>query len=431
MRRYNNCTNVQECTQSCVFGVHVVGEDGKIADPLEDLCRGCFRCVVECPDLAISVELNPEFQKMGNTYYTPDRIRTIYFESQSGRVPVSGTGYGGPFAGKGFDGIWFDFSEIVRPTRDGIHGREYISTSVDLGRNNPYLTFDEEGNLTTSPPNLVEIPLPMIIDPPLDCSGKNNRLPLAVAKAAEELGTFVIMPLKNYDEELTPYLQNIIPRFNPGEIETAELIIQNARIVEVELGNDASSISECLQEIKRMNPAVLISFFISFEENSPETAVELVNAGADIIHFGVDDEVIEQDPDFITAAIRRVHNMLVEKNMREKISLITSGGIAEAAHVPKSIILGDDAVCVGIPYQIALGCTVCNDRNHAADCLLNVGADDVDWAAQRIINLLGAWRDQLLEVLGGMGLREVRRQRGEMGRIMLFQDLEARIFGGN
>ena len=32
-------------------------------------------------------------------------------------------------------------SEIVRPTRDGIHGREYISTSVDIGRKLPHLAF--------------------------------------------------------------------------------------------------------------------------------------------------------------------------------------------------------------------------------------------------------------------------------------------------
>ena len=36
--------------------------------------------------------------------------------------------------GAGFDSMWTDMSEIVRPTRDGIHGREYINTSVDLGR---------------------------------------------------------------------------------------------------------------------------------------------------------------------------------------------------------------------------------------------------------------------------------------------------------
>jgi hypothetical protein len=61
---------------------------------------------------------------------------------------------------------------------------------------------------------------------------------------------------------------------------------------------------------------------------------------------------------------------------------------------------------------------------------LRIQSQDVEWAVQRIANLVGSWRDQLLEVLGGMGLREVRRQRGEMGRAMFYNDLEAKIFGG-
>ena len=59
----------------------------------------------------------------------------------------TGAGYRGPFTGPGFDGMWTDMSEIVRPTRDGIHGREYISTSVELGRKLNHLTFDEKGQL--------------------------------------------------------------------------------------------------------------------------------------------------------------------------------------------------------------------------------------------------------------------------------------------
>ena len=37
---------------------------------------------------------------------------------------------------------------------------------------------------------------------------------------------------------------------------------------------------------------------------------------------------------------------------------------------------------------------------------------------------MGAWHSQLLEVLGAMGIREVRRLRGETGRGMFFEDLE-------
>ena len=58
---------------------------------------------------------------------------TTWNQADAGKIPVSGAGYRGRFHGPGFDSIWTDMSEIVRPTRDGIHGREYISTSVDIG----------------------------------------------------------------------------------------------------------------------------------------------------------------------------------------------------------------------------------------------------------------------------------------------------------
>ena len=115
--------------------------------------------------------------------------------------------------------------------------------------------------------------------------------------------------------------------------------------------------------------------------------------------------------------------------MRDRITFVSAGGIAEASHVPKSIILGADVVSVGLAYQIALGCRACHGKAHVACCPINVGDGDVEWAAQRISNLMSSWRDQLLEVLGGMGLREVRRQRGETGRVMFNRELDDRIFG--
>ena len=48
--------------------------------------------------------------------------------------------------------------------------------------------------------------------------------------------------------------------------------------------------------------------------------------------------------------------------------------------------------------------------------------------AQRLVNLVGAWNNQLLEVLGAMGMREVRRLRGEVGRAMFMEDLDKEIF---
>ena len=53
---------------------------------------------------------------------------------------------------------------------------------------------------------------------------------------------------------------------------------------------------------------------------------------------------------------------------------------------------------------------------------------DLPWGVQRVVNLMGAWRNQLLEVMGAMGIREARRLRGEIGRSMWFEDLEREAF---
>jgi ferredoxin len=427
VKRYNNCTNVQECTQACVYGVHEITKDGQIAEAIQDLCRGCYMCVLKCPRSAISIERNSEFEKLGNSYFSPDRIKTIHFEAETGRVPVSGAGYSGPFAGKGFDSFWFDFSEIVRPTRDGIHGREYISTSVDLGRRLDFLRFDHKQKLVSQVPKTIEIPLPAVFDAPLSCRTIQN-LQLALAKAAAELKTFAIVKAGEYSSDLALYGANLIPRIRSDEINAFESLVKASQIVEVEL-NDGD-IEDSLRKAKEINPSALVCFYFPYDEKAPETADAIVKAGGDIIHFCVKDEDAERDPDVIKKAIWSVHSYLVDKRNRGNVTLIFSGGIAEAAHVPKSIILGANAVAVGIAYQVALGCKVCHGNVHAEDCLMSIEDDDVEVAVQRIINLMGAWRDQLLEVLGGMGLREVKRQTGEVGRAMFYEDLEARIFGG-
>jgi glutamate synthase domain-containing protein 2 len=47
---------------------------------------------------------------------------------------------------------------------------------------------------------------------------------------------------------------------------------------------------------------------------------------------------------------------------------------------------------------------------------------------QRLLNLFASWRDQMLEILGAMGLREVRRLRGEIGRAMFQRELAREAF---
>ena len=106
----------------------------------------CLRCVQNCTRGVVTRTINPEFRWLGDSYWKPEILLSLWYQSETGKIPVSGAGYRGPFSGPGFDAMWTDMSEIVRPTRDGIHGREYISTSVDLGAKVRDLAFDEQGS---------------------------------------------------------------------------------------------------------------------------------------------------------------------------------------------------------------------------------------------------------------------------------------------
>ena len=134
---------------------------------------------------------------------------TLCKQAEDGKVPVSGAGYRGPFTGTGFDSMWTDMSEIVRPTRDGIHGREYINTSVDLGRRLNHLVFDAEGQLMSKIPDTVDMSLPIIFDIPAE--KLTPSIKLSMVKAAAELNTFVMMPAADITADFEKHSDNIIP----------------------------------------------------------------------------------------------------------------------------------------------------------------------------------------------------------------------------
>jgi glutamate synthase domain-containing protein 2 len=121
---------------------------------------------------------------------------------------------------------------------------------------------------------------------------------------------------------------------------------------------------------------------------------------------------------------------LVDDSTRQKINLVFSGGIAMAEHMAKAIICGADGVVVDNQLLVALECRLCYRCREGLSCPVKIEDDiDPDWGSQRIVNLMGAWHSQLIEVMGAMGIREARRLRGEVGRSMWFEDLETENFG--
>jgi glutamate synthase domain-containing protein 2 len=119
---------------------------------------------------------------------------------------------------------------------------------------------------------------------------------------------------------------------------------------------------------------------------------------------------------------------LVKASVRQRINILVSGGIALAEHVNKSIICGADGVTIDLPLLIAMECRLCGRCREGLSCPVKFEDIDDGYGRDRIVNLMAAWRNQMLEMLGAMGIREARRLRGEVGRSMWFEDLEKESF---
>ena len=114
---------------------------------------------------------------------------------------------------------------------------------------------------------------------------------------------------------------------------------------------------------------------------------------------------------------------------RDEVTLIASGGIAQPEHMAKAIICGADLVAIDIPLMLALECRLCGECRRGEPCADRLGRRRLDYAVRRMENLIGRLAPAVIEVLGAMGIREVRRLRGETGRAMFFEDLEREAFG--
>jgi ferredoxin len=426
--RNDACLNCGRCMTHCIYDVHKRDSDDPriMSDPVNHLCKNCFSCIQNCPHHALEMVMNKEFEKLGNTYWTPQIIHTIWNEAEEGKIPVFGAGYRGRFRGSGFDDIWTDMSEIVRPTRDGIHGREYIATLVDLGRKLPWISDFRRLNL----PNSYEIQIPMLFDTsPLGISSRSIVLP--IIRAAHKLGTFALLDIKNYGNELKPYLKSIALRCSLDKITNLDQYPwKEVNFIEIVLPPkfSVSELEFALKKLKSENQTSLISLALTDLSLSKGIFKQFKKERADILNFHADNNGISFEGNiFICESIRKLHLDLVKERMRDEVTILAKGGIAAAEHVPKIIICGADAAVLDLSLLVAAGCRVCKGCK-LDDCPAELAKLDPEIAEQRIINMICAWRDQLLEILSAMGIRDVRRLRGEKGRAMFYEEIERESF---
>ena len=427
----------RDCVKrTCVYGIFK--ENYKHLSAMDEpeylyTCQSCFRCVQECTRGIFSRVIDPDYRTLGDDYWSPDIIHRLWYQAHTGKIPVSGAGYRGPFVGNGFDAMWTDMSEIVRPTRDGIHGREYINTCIEISRRMTPLVFDENLDLVVEVPPILEIPIPLLFQLPEDLI-LNEQVLMSAAKAAQALGTLLIVRPEDCGKVLIPYAENLIPRLTCGNYTHYENLIRQSRVVELDY---ASDIEKAVAGIRALMPKMVIIVRMPLDSQAASLAAELGHYDVDTIHLYADEygnQLASETPRFLKEMIREVHLELVGTSVRQKINLVFSGGIAMAEHMAKAIICGADGVIVDRPLLIALECRLCYRCRENLPCPVKI-EDDINpgWGSQRMINLMSAWHGQLIEVMGAMGIREARRLRGEVGRSMWFEDLEmenfAPIFG--
>jgi glutamate synthase domain-containing protein 2/Na+-translocating ferredoxin:NAD+ oxidoreductase RNF subunit RnfB len=425
---WDGCLGCLECVKqsACIFDVF----DKPSFDLLgatrdeEALCVGCMRCVQECKNAILLRAKNPEFEALGDAYWRPAVIESIWHQAETGVIPVSGAGYGGPHSGPGFDAMWTDMSEIVRPTRDGIHGREYISTAIDLGRRPARLRFGPGQELLTSMPPLRAISVPLVLDrPPLAaCASAVGKV---LARAAVTLDTLAVAGFHEAAGPLAEHQRHLLVQIGPRD-DPARL--PDVAAVELE---DGPLLEGRVAELQQRHPALILVVRLALDEAAAARALALVDLGVGVIHLqaSADGKGRGGRADtFQTDLMREVHGRLVEGALRERVSLLVTGGIALPEHLAKAILCGADGVGLGLATAVAMECRLCRRCQMGQPCPVELERVEVGWGARRVVNLVGAWHAQLIEILGAMGLREARRLRGELGRAMFFEDLERESF---
>jgi hypothetical protein len=271
----------------------------------------------------------------------------------------------------------------------------------------------------------------------LDMPSEKHTLPQLdpfILETARQTGLIAIISSRKWGtikmENKEDYLNNIALFLDPGGPEIPDRILSKTRLIEIPDGNDVVKRS---QHLKRNIPGCITAVRVPLDGNGSKRVEDLSQSGIDTFHLVADmngNETGTDRPRFIKDAIREIHEMLIQNERRDEVTLIAGGGIALAEHVAKAIICGADLVSINIPLMIAVECRLCEKCNPGDYCPSRLDREiDFNYGSGRMINLIGAWYWQMVELMGAMGMREARRLRGDVGRAMFKDELEEEIYG--
>ena len=469
IRDQDRCISCRVCERQCANDVHSFDSDSKLMLSDETKCVDCQRCVSLCPTHALKiVENDCVFRKIAN--WQAPLIKEVYKQAASGGVLLSSMGNPNPLPVY-WDRILINASQVTNPSIDPL--REPMETRVFLGKKPSKIKRNADGSLdTTLPPQLV-LETPVMFSA-MSYGSISYNAHESLARASHELGIFYNTGEGGLHEDFYKYGPNTIVQVASGRFGVHEDYLNTGAAIEIKMGqgakpgigghlpgakivgdvsrtrmipegtdaispaphHDVYSIEDLrqlvysLKEATRYQKPVIVK--VAAVHNIAAIASGIARSGADIIAIdgfrggtGAAPTRIRDNVGIpIELALASVDRRLRDEGIRNNVSLVVGGSIRSAADVVKAIALGADACYIATAALLALGCHLCRTCQ-TGKCNWGIATQrpelvkrlNPNIGSEHLVNLLTAWRHEIKELMGGMGINSIETLRGN--RLML------------
>ena len=469
IRNTERCINCRVCERQCANEVHSFDTERKRMISDETKCVDCQRCVSFCPTRALKiVKTNCTFR--GNANWQPDTIQEIYKQANSGGVLLSSMGNPKELPVY-WDKILINASQVTNPSIDPL--REPMETRVFLGKKPEKVIRDENGFLRCELAPQLELSMPVLFSA-MSYGSISYNAHASLARAATELGIYYNTGEGGLHEDFYVFVPNTVVQVASGRFGVHEDYLKAGAAIEIKMGqgakpgigghlpgakivgdvsrtrmvpegsdaispaphHDIYSIEDLRQLVYSLKEATEyrkpIIVKVAAVHNIAAIASGIARSGADIIAIdgfrggtGAAPTRIRDNVGIpIELALAAVDQRLRDEGIRNQVSLIVGGSIRSASDVVKAVALGADACYIATAALMAMGCHLCRTCQ-SGKCNWGIATQrselvnrlNPDEGSQRLVNLMTAWRHEIKEMMGGMGINSIEALKGN--RLML------------